>query len=87
MGESTEGVSVGVLGVAVLGVVGAGATAVRLGAWGTWGGMLGFGCGADGDGVRGPRLLGGAAAGGSCGARAACVFHVNHDVGRVTIGM
>jgi len=51
MGESTEGVSVGVLGVAVLGVVGAGATAVRLGAWGTWGGMLGFGCGADGGAV------------------------------------
>ena len=62
MGESTEGVSVGVLRVAVLGVVGAGATAVRLGAWGTWGGMLGFGCGADGDGVRGPGLLGDAAA-------------------------
>ena len=35
MRESTEGVSVGVLGVAVLGVVGAGpTTALRLGAWG-----------------------------------------------------
>ena len=60
MGESTEGVSVGVLGVAVLGVVGAGATAVRLGAWVR---LRGWGAGmmvvvrADGDGVRGPRLL------------------------------
>ena len=38
MRESTEGVSVGVLEVAVLGVVGAGpTTALRLGAWGAWG--------------------------------------------------
>ena len=39
MRESTKGVSVGVLGVAVLGVVGAGPTAaLRLGAWGAGGG-------------------------------------------------
>ena len=44
----------------MLGVVGAGATAVRLGAWVR---LRGWGAGmmvvvrADGDGVRGPRLL------------------------------
>ena len=60
MRESTEGVSVGVLGVAVLGVVGAGPTAaLRLGAWGAWG----CGVGADGGDVRGPSLLGDAAVG------------------------
>ena len=79
MRESTEGVSVGVLEVAVLGVVGAGPTAaLRLGAWGAWGGMLGFGCGADDGDARGPGLLGDAAPGGSCAACAACVFHVKH---------
>ena len=59
MGESTEGVSVGVLGVAVLGVVGAGATAARrLGAGGVGGrrgwadGGAAVGCWADGDDVR-----------------------------------
>lgn len=65
MRESTEGVSVGVLEVAVLGVVGAGpTTALRLGAWvlgvGCWG--LGVGCWADDGDVRGSGLLGDAAA-------------------------
>ena len=57
MRESSEGVSAAVLGVAVLGVVGAGATAaLRLGAWGAggaWGGVLGRRWRwADGDDVR-----------------------------------
>ena len=60
MRESTEGVSVGVLGLGCWGL-GVGSTAaLRLGAWVR---LRGWGAGmmvvvrADGDGVRGPRLL------------------------------
>lgn len=65
MGESTEGVSAEVLGLGCWGL-GVGPTAtLRLGAWVR---LRGWGVGlmvvvrADGDGVRGPRLLGDAAA-------------------------
>ena len=68
MGESTEGVSVGVLEVAVLGVGGRGAgggadDGAAVGCLGCWGGMLGFGCGVLGRRRRRAR---------------GCVFHVKH---------
>ena len=91
MRESTEGVSVGVLGVAVLGVVGAGPTAaLRLGAWGAggaWGGVLGRRWRwADGDDVRTAFAVRGGARRQLCGVCGVCVSRETH-VYRVAVGM